>query len=126
MRIALYFSSLTLSAGRQPSKLRFGSTDWAPLPAATGREAIARKPYLTRASATNAAYVAGGLKKEGKLDPVRLEFFYDAQTSGGMLFSVPADKADALVAAARSKGAAAACVIGEVLERQEAALILRE
>ena len=96
------------------------------LPLFPGAETIARKPYLTRASATNAGYVAPGLRKEGKLDPVRLEFFYDAQTSGGMLISVPADKADALVESARARGAAATCVIGAVLERQDGALVLRE
>jgi selenide,water dikinase len=96
------------------------------LPLFPGAEVIARKPYLTRASATNSAYVAPGLLKEGKLDPVRLEFFYDAQTSGGMLMSVPADQAERAVALARAKGAAAACVIGEVTERREAALILKD
>jgi selenide,water dikinase len=89
-------------------------------------EAFARKPYLTRASATNASYVESEVMKEGKLNPVRLEFFYDAQTSGGILMSVPADKADAAVAAARSRGASAACVIGEVVERREKAIVLRE
>jgi selenide, water dikinase len=96
------------------------------LPLFPGAEAIARKPYLTRASATNASYVAPALRKEGKLDPIRLEFFYDAQTSGGMLISVSADKADAVVAGARAKGAAASCIIGEVLERQDVAMILKE
>jgi selenide,water dikinase len=95
------------------------------LPLLPGAEALARKPYLTRASATNASYVAPGLGKEGKLDHTRLEFFYDAQTSGGMLISVPADRADELVAAARARGAVSACVIGEVRERGSAALILR-
>jgi selenide,water dikinase len=97
------------------------------LPLLPGAEALARRPYLTRASATNAAYVAPNLRKEGKLDPVRLEFFYDAQTSGGMLISVPAERAESLVAAARAKGATVACVVGEVLERTdpEVMLILR-
>lgn len=96
------------------------------LPIFPGAEAIARKPYLTRASATNASYVAAGLKKEGRLDPVRLEFFYDAQTSGGLFISVQADKAEALVASVQAKGANAACIIGEVTERSDAALVLRE
>jgi selenide, water dikinase len=95
------------------------------LPLLPGAEAIARRPYLTRASASNADYVKEGLRKEGKLDGVRLEFFYDAQTSGGMLLSVPAERAEALVANARAKGAAATCVIGEVLPRGDAALLLR-
>jgi selenide,water dikinase len=97
------------------------------LPLLPGVEAIARRPYLTRASATNAAYVAPKFRKEGKLDPVRLECLYDAQTSGGMLISVPADRAETLAANARSKGAIVAAIIGEVLERTdpEVALIVR-
>ena len=91
-----------------------------------GVEALARKPYLTRASATNASYVASEVHKEGKLDPVRLEFFYDAQTSGGMLISLPADKADAAVDAARARGLTATCVIGEVVARRGKAIVLRD
>ena len=95
------------------------------LPIFAGAEEFARKPYITRASGTNASYVESDLLKEGTLDPTRLEFFYDAQTSGGMLMSVPAEKADSAVAAARAKGATAACVIGEVVERRDKAIILR-
>lgn len=96
------------------------------LPLIPGAEKLAHKPYLTRASVTNAAYVAGGLKIEGKPDPTRMEFFYDAQTSGGMLISVPADKAEALVESARTKGAATTCIIGSVVEPADKSLILRE
>jgi selenide,water dikinase len=100
--------------------------DLSRLPLLPGVEKLAHKPFLTRASFTNADYVKAGLKIEGKPDPVRLEVFYDAQTSGGLLISVPADKADALVGAARESGAATTCVIGEVRERGEAALIVRD
>jgi selenide,water dikinase len=96
------------------------------LPLLPGVEKLAHKPFLTRASFTNADYVKAGLKIQGKPDPVRLEVFYDAQTSGGLLISVPADKADALVVAARDRGAATACVIGEVRERGDAPLIVRD
>lgn len=95
------------------------------LPLLPGTESLARRPYLTRASATNANYVAVDLRTEGTLDPVRLEFFYDAQTSGGLLISVPPERCDELVRLARDKGATAACVIGEVLPRGDKALILR-
>lgn len=100
--------------------------DVARLPIFPGAEAFARKPYRTRASNSNAAYVAAGLRVEGQVDPVRAEFFYDPQTSGGMLISVPAENADRLVANAKARGAPATCIIGEVLERQDVALILRQ
>ena len=95
------------------------------LPLLPGAERIARKPYLTRASTTNAAYVAPLLRKEGKVDSVLLEFFHDAQTSGGLLISVPAAEAEVLVQKCRGRGAEAATIIGEVAERQDAAIVLR-
>jgi selenide,water dikinase len=98
------------------------------LPILPGAEKLAHKPYVTRASGTggtNATYVAGALRFEGKPDPTRLEFFYDAQTSGGLLISVPAENAAALVASVRAKGANAACIVGEVVAKQDVALVLR-
>jgi selenide,water dikinase len=95
------------------------------LPLLPGAEPLARRKFLTRASATNAAYVAEHLRVEGKPDPLRLEFFYDAQTSGGLLVSVPADRAEDLVKKARGRGAAHACVVGEVAERGDRALVVR-
>ena len=96
------------------------------MPLLPGADKLAHRPFLTRASATNAQYVAEHLKIEGAADPVRLEFFYDAQTSGGLLISVPADRAEELVENVRKKGAAAACLVGEVIEKQDDAyLILR-
>ena len=96
------------------------------LPLLPGAVAFARKPYLTRASATNASYVAPDLELQGKPNPVRLEFFYDAQTSGGMLISLPAANADKAIARAREMGAAATCIIGEVVERRAKALIVKD
>jgi selenide,water dikinase len=96
------------------------------LPLLPGADALARKPYLTRASATNASYVAAELRKESKLDPVRLQFFYDAQTSGGLLISVPGERAQQVVDFCKGRGAAAVAIIGEVVERRDKALILRE
>jgi selenide,water dikinase len=96
------------------------------LPLLPGAQALARRPFVTRASATNAGYVSPSLRVDGRPDAVRLEFFYDAQTSGGLLISVPADRTEALVAAAHARGATSACVVGEVAERGEAALVIRE
>jgi selenide,water dikinase len=94
------------------------------LPLLPGADKFAHRPYVTRASATNAAYVASGLRIEGKPDPVRLEFFYDAQTSGGLLISVPAENAESLVRSCRERGAEAACIVGDVVERMDSALLV--
>jgi selenide,water dikinase len=88
-------------------------------------EELVKKKYFTRASKTNRSYVEAGLKVEGKPDAVRLEIFYDAQTSGGLLASVPADKADEMVRLAKEKGCPAARIIGEVVPKQAAAVVLK-
>jgi selenide,water dikinase len=43
-----------------------------------------------------------------------LDILFDPQTSGGLLFAVPAERADAAVAALRAAGDMQAAVIGEV------------
>jgi selenide,water dikinase len=92
------------------------------LPLISGAENLVEKKYFTRASKTNREYVQGDMRIEGSVDPVRLEFFFDAQTSGGLLISVPAERAELLVQKARQRGAARACIIGEVVERGAAIL----
>jgi selenide,water dikinase len=96
------------------------------LPLLPGVEKLAvQKHFRTRASKTNAEYVGAGLKVEGKVDAVRLEVFHDAQTSGGLLVSVAADRAAALLDALKRRNAAAAAIVGEVQARGEAALVVR-
>jgi selenide,water dikinase len=86
---------------------------------------LVRKGHFTRASKTNATFVESGLRIEGKLDPVRREMFYDAQTSGGLMISVPREKAEELIKACKSKGTLTAVVIGEVTAKQDAWLVVR-
>jgi selenide, water dikinase len=81
--------------------------------------------YRTRASKTNREYVAPLMRLEGAIDPVRMEFLWDAQTSGGLLISVEAGKAEVLVEEAKKRGAERACVVGEVLVREKVALVFR-
>lgn len=78
--------------------------------------------FRTRASKTNREYTEADTHFDGTPDPWRLEFFYDAQTSGGLLISVPADRADELVRRLTAAGAPVAVVIGEVVSRREKAL----
>ena len=56
---------------------------------------------------------------------MRLEMAFDPQTSGGLLISVPAGRADELVEKCRLTGAATTAIVGEVVEKQDVLLVLR-
>jgi selenide,water dikinase len=59
------------------------------------------------------------------VDPVLRDVLFDPQTSGGLLISVEANRAEALVDALRGKGISAAAIVGEtVLEPRERILVL--
>jgi selenide, water dikinase len=88
--------------------------DLAKLPLIAGVERLEVVKCRTRASKTNREYTEAQTQFEGTPDPTRLEFFYDAQTSGGLLISVPAGKADQLLQRLRDAKTPAATVIGEV------------
>jgi selenide,water dikinase len=66
------------------------------------------------------------LGRGGRIDAIesvdagRLAVLFDPQTSGGLLAGIPADKAEACVAALRSGPAPAAAVVGAVLKPREA------
>jgi selenide,water dikinase len=83
-------------------------------------------PVLSGARELAAAgHVAGGTRRNladaqtiatfsPDVSPVDQLLLCDAQTSGGLLISVPADRADALVKALREAGTLAAAIIGDV------------
>jgi selenide,water dikinase len=94
------------------------------LPLLPGAETLTT--FRTRASKTNREYVEPFMRLAGHIDPIRAEFLWDAQTSGGLLVSVERDKAEMLVEEARKRGAMRAGVIGEVTEKQgDLSLIFR-
>ena len=82
--------------------------------------------YFTRASKSNRTFLDGRLRIEPTADPSRLEFAFDAQTSGGLLIAVAPGHLGRLLEELQSRGAASSAVVGLVTERQgEAAVILR-
>ncbi len=99
--------------------------DLAKLPLLPGIEQIDVMRFRTRASKTNKEYADPHTQIEGTPDPLRLEFFYDAQTSGGLLISVPAAKAGDLERELKARGTPAAAMIGEVRPFAGKHLVLR-
>jgi selenide,water dikinase len=66
-------------------------------------------------SFSNQKYCSKHLDIKPSIDPILLDILSDAQTSGGLLISVPAEKADMLVQKLQERGTPAASIIGEVL-----------
>jgi selenide, water dikinase len=100
--------------------------DLAALPLIEGAEALAVPRFYTRASKSNRVYLEGRLEVAPNADALRLEFAFDAQTSGGLLIALPPAQAERLLDELRQRGAAAAAVVGRVLPRRgKTALILK-
>jgi len=58
------------------------------------------------------------------IDPLLRDIMYDPQTSGGLLICVAGDSAAELVSALHEKGIGQAAIIGEVLEKPAARIIV--
>ena len=85
---------------------------------------LAQQGVVTRAAKSNLEHLGERFRNDG-VDPVLLNVLADAQTSGGLLLSVAAAKADELVAALRRRNTKSAAVIGRVLPRSDVRVILR-
>jgi selenide,water dikinase len=94
------------------------------LPLFSGVEVLAQPQFLPSASKSNREYVTETLEVRGNPPAARLELFFDAQTSGGLLISVSPERADELIARCRDSGVDSATLIGEVLPRGPHALIV--
>lgn len=95
------------------------------LPVLPGADALAAAGYMTRASKSNRQYLEQHMRIESTADRGLLEFVFDAQTSGGMLISLPEDQAEAARTYLQNEGAAAAEIVGRVREREDVAIVLR-
>lgn len=75
---------------------------------------FARAGVLTRAHRETRAHLATRLEIADSVEPALAGVLLDAQTSGGLLLSVAAEKVSDLVAALHTEGAICAAVIGDV------------
>lgn len=72
----------------------------------------------------NRAFVGDRVAIAGGVDPILFNLSCDAQTSGGLLMTVPTDAAEAVVAKLKAVGYPQTCQIGEVLAPQEKTIYL--
>lgn len=96
------------------------------LPLLPGAAELAARGNKTRASASNRRFAESTLRIDGPVDELRLEFAFDAQTSGGLLISVPQERSSELVRLLHAAGALAAAVVGRVEPAQPGAWVVLE
>jgi selenide,water dikinase len=84
---------------------------------------LAGQGIVTRTHKATISYLGDRLQVRN-VDPVLVNVLADAQTSGGLLVAVPADKADALVADLTARQSSCAADVGQVTERDTCAVRL--
>jgi selenide,water dikinase len=98
----------------------------AALPVIEGSEPLAVARYFTRAYNTNRAYLADRLVLSTGVNPERVDYAFDPQTSGGLLVSIAPETVDRFVSELNSRGARAAAIVGRIVSRQgPVAVVLR-
>jgi len=65
---------------------------------------------------SNRQFFSCSVDVEPDVPSLLVDILYDPQTSGGLLISLPAEKAEGLVAALKAKGERASAIVGEVIE----------
>ncbi len=87
--------------------------DYQSIPLYDGVSELFGKGYFASLAGKNRASLSPVLSDE--VSYLRFPALFDPQTSGGLLFSVPADQADDCLNALHQSGVATACIIGEVI-----------
>jgi selenide,water dikinase len=86
----------------------------AKLPLLPGLADAVAQGCVTRGDRTNREYTEGRVTMDEKVSQLLQHVVFDPQTSGGLLISVRADQAEALVARLREAGDTAAAIVGDV------------
>ena len=98
--------------------------DSAVLPLLPGVRRLAEQGFLTGGCRRNRAYLEDKVVIEGSVPEGLQEVAFDPQTSGGLLFALPAKAAEGLTRKLRAKGIAAATIVGRACARRDAWVFL--
>jgi selenide,water dikinase len=72
----------------------------------------------------NREFASCRVESPGTIPPAIVDILYDAQTSGGLLISVAAEKAQGLLERLHSRGVQHAAVVGEVMEAPKGGIVV--
>ena len=89
---------------------------WSRIPLLPGVESLADKGFIPGGTERNLKSLQGHVQWDNALPPRAKLVLSDAQTSGGLLMSLPTDKVDALMRQLKKHRVSGAVVVGEVAE----------
>jgi selenide,water dikinase len=85
---------------------------------------LAKQGFVTRAHQSTLSHVGSRLPV-GEVEPALVNVLCDAQTSGGLLISIPDNQSSSLLSALERQQAPCAAVIGKVLDSESPAVQIR-
>jgi selenide,water dikinase len=86
------------------------------IPVLEGAELAVTENFLTRGDKSNREYTKDSVISVGEINPVKEHLFYDPQTSGGLLISIPEERANLLLLEIQKSGDIYSAIVGEVTE----------
>jgi AhpD family alkylhydroperoxidase len=92
---------------------------WDAVPTFAGVRELAREGVVSGAAERNREFGAEVVEVGGGLPEEAADVLYDAQTSGGLLLSVAADRAEEALAELRRRGCSESAIIGRVVGRSK-------
>ena len=102
------------------ARLSFGR-----VPIVDGAHGLAAQGIVPGGSKRNLAHVESAVSFDPRLDSTQRLLLADAQTSGGLLLAVPADRLEALLAALRGRNVPVAAEIGEITDDRSGRIEVR-
>lgn len=94
------------------------------IPIFDGCERYVRMGLIPGVSRLSKKYLKDAVRVNSKVRAELVDIMFDAQTSGGLLISLPQEKANALCARLKEKGVMTACIVGYVLKREDVSIIV--
>jgi selenide, water dikinase len=95
---------------------------WSAIPTLPDDVETLAESCMSGGTSNNRRHVMPDVTFHPDVSHARQVVLFDAQTSGGLLISVPADRTDALLAELQARGVSTRAVVGEVVERRETPL----
>jgi selenide,water dikinase len=100
------------------------SIHWQSVPFFPEAEEYASIGMVPGGTGRNREFASCRVESAGTIPPAIVDILYDAQTSGGLLISVAAEKAQGLLERLHSRGVQHAALVGEVMEAPKGGIVV--